>query len=118
MSESDFFSITQDGTLCDGDGGIGLNEFLELMLGQVCSFQPKRKGHPYLKGTMITRTGRALAGILSRGRTVEPVRDSSFLCLRIPCVGGYAPSTGRSAEPSHFLRTAIRTRQVAVLGQL
>ncbi len=40
MTDADFHSITLNGKLCDGEGGLGLNEFERVMREQVC--HPRR----------------------------------------------------------------------------
>ncbi len=36
MTDADFLSITLNGKLCDGEGGLGLQEFERVMREQVC----------------------------------------------------------------------------------
>ncbi len=36
MTDADFLSITRNGELCDGDGGLGKREFELVMREQVC----------------------------------------------------------------------------------
>ena len=36
MTDADFLSITRNGRLCDGDGGLGAHEFELVMREQVC----------------------------------------------------------------------------------